>query len=81
VRPRFWYASTIAVRATDPEIISHGVPGSIEGELPFHKNFAPGHEYMGTVVKLGPGVDEFAPGDRVAIEIHAGCGRCPRARR
>jgi L-iditol 2-dehydrogenase len=70
----------IAVCATDLEIISHGVPASIEGELPFHKNFTPGHEYMGTVVKLGPGVDEFAPGDRVAVEIHAGCGRCPRCR-
>ena len=70
----------IAVCATDLEIISHGVPASIEGELPFHKNFTPGHEYMGTVVKLGPGVDEFAPGDRVAVEVHAGCGRCPRCR-
>jgi len=70
----------IAVCATDLEIISHGVPASIEGELPFHKNFTPGHEYMGTVVKLGPGVDEFVPGDRVAVEIHAGCGRCPRCR-
>jgi L-iditol 2-dehydrogenase len=70
----------IAVCATDIEILSHGVPASIEGELPFHKNFTPGHEYMGTVVKLGPGVDEFAPGDRVAVEVHAGCGRCPRCR-
>ena len=70
----------IAVCATDIEIISHGVPASIEGELPFNKGFTPGHEYMGTVVKLGPGVDEFAPGDRVAVEIHAGCGRCPRCR-
>jgi 2-desacetyl-2-hydroxyethyl bacteriochlorophyllide A dehydrogenase len=35
---------------------------------------------MGTVVKLGPTVDEFAVGDRVAVEIHAGCGRCPRCR-
>jgi L-iditol 2-dehydrogenase len=70
----------IAVCATDIEILSHGVPASIEGELPFHKNFTPGHEYMGTVVKLGPCVDEFSPGDRVAVEIHAGCGRCPRCR-
>lgn len=70
----------IAVCATDIEIISHGLPASIEGELPFNKGFTPGHEYMGTVVKLGPGVDEFAPGDRVAVEIHAGCGRCPRCR-
>ena len=49
-------------------------------DRPFHKEFTPGHEYMGTVVKLGPGVDEFQVGDRVAVEIHAGCGRCERCR-
>jgi L-iditol 2-dehydrogenase len=70
----------VAVCATDLEIISHGVPARIDGGLPFHKNFTPGHEYMGTVVKLGPAVDEFAPGDRVTVEVHAGCGRCERCR-
>ena len=38
--------------------------------------FTPGHEWTGTVVALGAEVDEFAPGDRVCIEVHAGCGRC-----
>jgi L-iditol 2-dehydrogenase len=52
----------------------------IDGGSPFNKGFTPGHEYMGTVVKLGPGVDEFDVGDRVAVEIHAGCGRCERCR-
>ncbi len=70
----------IAVCATDIEIIKHGVPASIGGDLPFNKNFTPGHEYMGTVVKLGPSVDEFQVGDRIAVEVHAGCGRCQRCR-
>ncbi len=70
----------IAVCATDLEIIKHGPPALIQGGLPFNKNFTPGHEYMGTVVKLGPGVDEYSVGDRVTVEIHAGCGRCPRCR-
>jgi L-iditol 2-dehydrogenase len=70
----------IAVCATDIEILKHGIPASIEGELPFNKNFTPGHEYMGTVVKLGPAVDEFELGDRIAVEVHAGCGRCQRCR-
>jgi L-iditol 2-dehydrogenase len=35
---------------------------------------------MGTVAKLGAGVDEYSIGDRVAVEIHAGCGRCERCR-
>jgi L-iditol 2-dehydrogenase len=70
----------IAVCATDLEIIHSGPPALIQGGDPFNKNFTPGHEYMGTVVKLGPGVDEFDIGDRVAVEIHAGCGRCERCR-
>jgi 2-desacetyl-2-hydroxyethyl bacteriochlorophyllide A dehydrogenase len=35
---------------------------------------------MGTIVALGPGVDEFGIGDRVTVEIHAGCGQCKRCR-
>jgi L-iditol 2-dehydrogenase len=70
----------VAICATDLEILRHGVPAMVEGGLPFHKNFTIGHEYMGTVVKLGPAVDEFEVGDRVTVEVHAGCGRCPRCR-
>ena len=70
----------VAICATDLEIIKHGLPAMIEGELPFNKGYTPGHEYMGTVVKLGPTVDEFDVGDRIAVEIHAGCGRCQRCR-
>ena len=70
----------IAVCATDLEVISHGPPAMIEGGLPFNKNFIPGHEYMGTIVSLGPNVDEFETGERIAVEIHAGCGRCKRCR-
>lgn len=35
---------------------------------------------MGAIVALGPTVDEYAVGERVAVEIHAGCGRCERCR-
>ncbi len=38
--------------------------------------FIMGHEYAGTVAVLGPGVDEFRVGDRVAVEVHKGCERC-----
>jgi L-iditol 2-dehydrogenase len=70
----------VAICGTDVEILTKGLPAWIEGGLPFHKNFTPGHEYMGTVVKLGAGVDEYRIGDRVAVEVHAGCGRCERCR-
>lgn len=70
----------VAICATDLEIIHHGPPARIEGGAPFNKNFTPGHEYMGTVVALGQGVDEYAIGERVTVEIHAGCGQCKRCR-
>ncbi len=70
----------VAICGTDVEIITKGLPAWIQGGLPFNKNFTPGHEYMGTVAKLGEGVDEYAVGDRVSVEIHAGCGRCERCR-
>ncbi len=70
----------VAICATDLEIIHRGSPASIQGGLPFNKNFTPGHEYMGTIAALGPHVDEFNIGDRVTVEIHAGCGQCKRCR-
>lgn len=45
-------------------------------QTPPFGQFTPGHEWTGSVVALGEGVDEFAIGDRVAIEAHHGCGRC-----
>ena len=70
----------VAICGTDVEILTKGLPAMIGGGLPFNKNFTPGHEYMGTVARLGAGVDEWRVGDRVAVEVHAGCGRCERCR-
>jgi L-iditol 2-dehydrogenase len=70
----------VAICATDLAVIYDGPPALIHGGLPFNKNFTPGHEYMGTVVALGPSVDEYRIGQRVAVEIHAGCGQCKRCR-
>src|SRR6202048_152836 len=70
----------VEICATDLEIIHHGPPAMIQGGLPYNKNFTPGHEYMGTVAALGQGVDEYKIGERVTVEIHAGCGQCKRCR-
>lgn len=70
----------VAICATDLEILHYGTPAIVDGGTPFHKDFTIGHEYMGTIVALGPGVDEFAVGERVTVEVHAGCGRCKRCR-
>jgi 2-desacetyl-2-hydroxyethyl bacteriochlorophyllide A dehydrogenase len=45
------------------------------GQPPFG-SFTPGHEWTGTVVARGETVDEVEVGDRVAIHVHHGCGRC-----
>src|SRR5262249_22793389 len=70
----------VAICATDLDVTAHGPRALIRGELPFDQDFTPGHEYMGTVAALGPGVDEFRVGQRVTVEIHAGCGQCKRCR-
>ncbi len=70
----------VAVCATDLDVIANGPPALINGTLPFNQGFTPGHEYMGTVTALGPGVDEYKVGERVAVEIHSGCGQCKRCR-
>ena len=70
----------VAICATDLEILHYGRPATVDGGLPFHKGFTFGHEYMGTVAALGPGVDEYRVGQRVTVEIHAGCFQCKRCR-
>ncbi len=50
--------------------------GSFFPAQPPPGTFTPGHEYAGTVVALGPTVDEVAVGDRVVVEAHRGCMRC-----
>ena len=57
--------------ATDQKIFAGQFPGT-----PFPHT--PGHEFAGQVVAVGPDVDEVRPGDRVGVEVHVGCGRCPR---
>jgi L-iditol 2-dehydrogenase len=56
---------------TDIKIINHGMPNQ-----PAFGDFIIGHEYAGTIVALGETIDEFDVGDRIAVEIHKGCGRC-----
>lgn len=38
--------------------------------------FTPGHELVGEVVEVGPGVTSFRGGERVVIHHHAPCGSC-----
>src|SRR2546428_7833776 len=59
-----------SICGTDVKVLHRTLQGQPAGE------FIMGHEYAGTVAALGPGVDEFKIGDRVAVEVHKGCERC-----
>ncbi len=57
-----------SICAGDIKIIGRGMP-----KQPPMGEFIIGHEYAGSIVKLGPNVDEFDIGDRVTVEVHKGC--------
>lgn len=55
----------------------HIVDGDIHGLLPI----VPGHEVVGRVAALGPGVIGLAPGQRIGIPwLGHSCGQCPYCR-
>ena len=35
-----------------------------------------GHEFMGEVMEVGPGVKNLKPGDRVVVPFPIACGNC-----
>lgn len=59
-----------SICGTDVKVLHRTLAGQPAGP------FIMGHEYAGTVAALGPDVDEFRAGDRVAVEVHKGCERC-----
>jgi len=57
--------------------VCHTELDEIEGRLPPKLPIVLGHQIVGRVGKLGPGVTKFHVGDRVGIAwIHSACGKC-----
>lgn len=69
---------SVAICGSDPKMI-HG--GYRFANWPPYYPFIMGHEWSGQVVAVGVGVTDFVPGDRVAGEAHAGCGKCDNCKR
>jgi L-iditol 2-dehydrogenase len=65
---------SVYICGTDPHIIKGDYPGFWPKAYPF----IPGHEWSGTIVRVGPdaGGFGFEVGDRVAGTSHCGCGQC-----
>ncbi|HUK07442.1 MAG TPA: zinc-dependent alcohol dehydrogenase family protein [Stellaceae bacterium] len=59
---------------TDLHILKGDVPTCLPGRIL-------GHEGVGVVEKVAPGVTTFHPGDRVLISCISACGRCEFCRR
>lgn len=60
--------------------LCHSDLSAMSGVLPQPAPFVPGHEGAGEVVEAGPGVEGFAPGDRVVLCWMPPCGVCPHCR-
>ena len=51
------------------------------GEVNYTYPIVPGHEVVGTIVEVGDGVTEPAPGTRVTFDPNVACGHCHFCRR
>jgi 2-desacetyl-2-hydroxyethyl bacteriochlorophyllide A dehydrogenase len=65
-----------AVVAVDASAICGSDLHFYDGDIPVGGGFAVGHEFIGTVVEVGPEVRGFTAGDRVLTASVAGCGHC-----
>jgi len=72
------------LRAADEAIVqveASGICGSdlhiYHGRVPVEAGFTIGHEFVGTVLEVGEGVDRVAVGDRVLGCFHTACATCP----
>ncbi len=67
------------------EVAAAGICGTdlhiFHGEYMAVYPLVPGHEFSGTVVAVGEGVQRYRPGDRVTADPNIPCNRCPACQR
>src|SRR6266850_1138057 len=61
--------SATAICGSDLHLYGGFVPGMVKGDIL-------GHEFMGEVVDLGPGVKNLSIGERVVVPFPIACGNC-----
>jgi len=66
--------TSTAICGSDLHLYNGFVPAMLAGDIL-------GHEFMGEVVELGPGVKNLAVGDRVVVPFAISCGNCFFCRR
>lgn len=65
-----------AICASDLKLIAGHSPKDIKVDLPA----VPGHEIVGSVSAIGPGVVDWQIGDRGVVYVYVACGRCGQCR-
>jgi threonine dehydrogenase-like Zn-dependent dehydrogenase len=61
--------TSTAICGSDLHLFNGYIPGMQKGDIL-------GHEFMGEVVEVGPGVSNLQRGDRVIVPFPIACGRC-----
>ncbi|MDE3205972.1 MAG: alcohol dehydrogenase catalytic domain-containing protein, partial [Acidobacteriota bacterium] len=73
--PRIEEAGDALVRITTTNICGSDLH-MFEGRTSVEEGKVLGHENMGIVVEVGPGVTRVKPGDRVSVPFNIACGYC-----
>lgn len=68
-------ATDVVVRITSTNICGSDLY-MYEGRTNLEPGMVIGHENLGEVVEVGPGVTRIRPGDRVCLPFNIGCGFC-----
>src|SRR4051812_13880840 len=66
--------TSTAICGSDLHLYNGFVPSMEKGDVL-------GHEFMGEVMEVGPGVTNLSPGDRVVVPFPIACGNCAPCKR